>query len=256
MYKRRRFLPRKGPLPFRYVFLISFIIFCVMTVQGLYLVERGIRPTLLDIAQTETQRIATLAINDAVSKKILENTEMDNLIEIKQGENGKIVSVGFNSVTYNRVVQQITQRVQTYLNDINKGRIRDVTVPEGIEVEHGGVANYEEGIIHTIPLGQATGNSLLAHLGPKVPVRFSAIGDIKTQLREEIIPVGINNTYISISVDITVDVRIVIPFATSEEVVETTIPIGMVYIQGEVPEFYNSGAGGMMPAPAIIKQSE
>ncbi|MCD8502072.1 MAG: hypothetical protein LRY71_10840 [Bacillaceae bacterium] len=69
MYKRRRFLPRKGPLPFRYVFLISFIIFCVMTVQGLYLVERGIRPTLLDIAQTETQRIATLAINDAVSKK-------------------------------------------------------------------------------------------------------------------------------------------------------------------------------------------
>ncbi|MCD8502071.1 MAG: sporulation protein YunB [Bacillaceae bacterium] len=181
---------------------------------------------------------------------------MDNLIEIKQGENGKIVSVGFNSVTYNRVVQQITQRVQTYLNDINKGRIRDVTVPEGIEVEHGGVANYEEGIIHTIPLGQATGNSLLAHLGPKVPVRFSAIGDVKTQLREEIIPVGINNTYISISVDITVDVRIVIPFATSEEVVETTIPIGMVYIQGEVPEFYNSGAGGMMPAPAIIKQSE
>lgn len=256
MLRRRKFRPRRGPLPFRYVFLISFIIFCIMTVQGLWVVERGIRPTLIDIAQTETQRIGTLAINEALSKKILENTDMENLIEIKQDQNEKIISVGFNPIIYNRVLQQTTQRVESYLSDIAQGKISELGVPEGIEVEQEGMRNYKEGIIHTIPLGQATGNSLLAHLGPKVPVRLSAIGDVNSQINQEVVSVGINNTYISLSVDITVDVKIVIPFATATEVVETSILVGMVYIPGEVPEFYQNGGDGNLITPAVIKQSD
>lgn len=256
MFKKRRYRPRKGPLPFRYVFLISFIIFSVMTVQGLWIVEKGIRPTLIAIAKTETQRIGTLAINEAVSKKILENTDMDELIQIQQDNSGKIISVGFNPVIYNRVLQQTTQRVQSYLNDISLGKVKDLAIPDSIEIEQDGERNIQNGIIHTIPLGQASNNALLAHLGPKVPVRLTAIGDVKSQLSESIIPVGINNTYIRVSVDITVDVKVVIPFATDTHVVETSIPVGMVFVQGEVPDFYNSGGTDGMPMPAIINQSE
>ena len=227
-----------------------------MTVQGLWLVEKGIRPTLVEIAKTETQRIGTLAINEAVSKKILENTDMEQLIEIQQDNNGKIISVGFNPVIYNRVLQQTTQRVQSYLNDISQGKVKDLSIPDGIEVEHDGEKYFHNGIIHTIPLGQASNNALLAHLGPKVPVRLTAIGDVKSQLSESIIPVGINNTYIRVSVDITVDVRVVIPFSTDEAIVQTSIPVGMVFVQGEVPEFYNYGATQGGPMPAIIRQED
>lgn len=257
MLKKRKYRPPKGPLPFRYVLLISFLIFCLMTVQGLVLVEAGIRPTLLNIAKTETQRIGTLAINEAVNKRILENSNMDQIIVYQKDNNGRIISVDFNPIIYGRVLQQTTHQVQMYLNDIAQGKIRDLAIPDGIDVEQDGErANYQHGIIHMIPLGQATNNALLAHLGPKVPVRLTAIGDVKSQLNQEVLHIGINNAWISLSIDITVDVKVVIPFATDTEVVETSIPVGMVYIQGDVPEFYHAGGGdGNMPMPAIIRDT-
>lgn len=253
--RRRKYRPKKGPLPFRYVLLISFIIFIIMTAQGLFVVERGIRPTLIEIAKTETQRIATTAINEAVRKKTLENTDMENVIDIKQDNEGRIISANVNSIVVSRVLQETTLNVQRYLNDVAKGQIRDLAIPGGIEVEQ--ESFQQQGIIHMIPLGQATNNALLAHLGPKVPVRLTAIGDVKSQIHEEILSIGINNAWISLSIEITVDVRVVIPFATDTEVVTTLIPVGMIYIQGDVPQFFHAGGSdSSMPMPAIINQND
>lgn len=226
-----------------------------MTVQGLWLVENGIRPVLLTIAQTETQRIGTLAINQAVYKKTLENTNMDKLIEVQKDNNGKLTSVNFNPVIANQVLHETTNNVQKYLNEIALGNVKDLSIPNSIDVEQNGEHIYKEGIIHMIPLGQATNNALLAHLGPKVPVRLTAIGDVKSQLTRNVEATGINNTTIEYMVDITVDVKIVIPFATSTEVVETSILIGSIFIPGVVPDFFSSG-GNNMPMPAIIKQGD
>ncbi|SES37933.1 sporulation protein YunB [Salipaludibacillus aurantiacus] len=241
---------KKGPLPFKYVFMISLLIFVILTIQGLIVVEKGVRPTLIAIAKTETQRIGTLAINDAISRHILEDTDMEDLVEFERDENGKVMFVQYNPVIYNRVLQETTKRVQNYLNDIEHGRVKDIRIPNKVDVEREGATFSEDGIIHMIPLGQATNNALLAHLGPRVPVRLSAIGDVKSQLKENIVHVGINNTYMSVSVDIEVDVKVVIPFATETEVVRTSIPVAMVWIPGEVPDFYGGqgGEGGMTPA--------
>lgn len=241
---------RKGPLPFRYVFIISLLIFSFMTVQGLIIVEKGIRPTLLTIAKTETQRIGTLAINDAISKKILEESGMENLIEFDTDNEGNIQSVRFNTVIYNYVLRETVKRVQDYLNDIEHGRVRDISLPTDVDINSEGATFSEDGIIHMIPLGQATNNALLAHLGPRVPVRLSAIGEVKADFSQEVINTGINNTFISLAVDITADVKVVIPFATDTEVVKTSIPVATVWLPGEVPEFYSTGGDG--PVPAII----
>ncbi|MBU8906580.1 sporulation protein YunB [Desertibacillus haloalkaliphilus] len=255
-FKIHRPRKRKGPLPFRYVFLLSFVIFVAMTVQGLWLVEKGIRPTLIEIAQTETQKIATQAINDAISKKIVDNTGMEDLINIEKDNNDNITSVGFDAQIYNRVVSEAIIRVQKYLKMVEQGQIESLSVPEGVEVDFNEQTFSDNGIIHTIPLGQATNNALLAHLGPQVPVKFTAIGDVKAQLNETIEPSGINNTYISVAMDIEVDVQVVIPFATEEQTVGTTIPIGMIFVPGEVPYFYNHGGDSNAPAPAIIPPDE
>ncbi|MGO4888914.1 sporulation protein YunB [Anaerobacillus sp. MEB173] len=252
---KKRLRPRKGPLPFRYVFLISFVIFIILTVQGLWFVERGIRPTLLAIAHTETQRIATLAINDAISKKISESTEMEELIVIDKDAQGNITSARFDPTIYNKVLYEATYRVQHYLKMVEEGRVEELGLPNGVEVERNHDSGFN-GIIHTIPLGQATQNALLAHLGPQIPVRFTAIGDVKSQINNTIKEVGINNTWIDVAVDIEVDVRIIIPFATDTAVVSTSIPVGMLFVPGKVPDFYNQGGSGSLPAPAIIKESD
>lgn len=229
-----------------------------MSVQGLWIVEKGIRPTLLDIANTETQRIGTLAINQALHKKLIENGDIDKLIEVQQDNSGQIISVTFNPIVANRVLHESTHRVQSYLNDIALGKIRDLSIPDSIDIEQNGEPYFQDGIIHWIPLGQATNNVLLAHLGPKVPVRLTAIGDVKSQLRRNLEASGINNTTIEYLVDITVDVRIVIPFSTTTQVVETSILVGSIFVPGVVPEFFYSGSGegGNMPMPAIVQPGD
>lgn len=198
----------------------------------------------MTIAQTETQRIGTLAINDAMSKKILEDLGFEDLVQIERDNNGNVSFIQFNHVTYNRVMVETVKRVQSYLNAIEHGNVRDVTLPTEVNVEQQGATFSEDGIIHMIPLGQATNNALLAHLGPKIPVRLSAIGDVKADFGQDVISTGINNTVINLTIEIEVDVRVVIPFATDEEVIKTSIPAANVFIAGQVPEFYSRGGSG------------
>ncbi|MEB1808998.1 MAG: sporulation protein YunB [Bacillaceae bacterium] len=245
---------KKGPLPFRYVLLLSFVIFVVLTAQGLWLVEKGIRPTLIHIAKTETQVLGTEAINDAISKKIAEQLDMEELLIIEKDQNGDISSITFNSAIATRVQAEATQRVQRYLRLMEQGRVHEMVLPDGVEVDFNQEVYTQDGIIYTIPLGQATNNALLAHLGPQIPVRFTAIGDVKANMRHQVENTGINNTMLSLYLDLQVDVKIVIPFATDMEVVKTSIPIGMTLVPGKVPEYYNVGGTG--PAPTFIRESE
>ncbi|WP_240374488.1 sporulation protein YunB [Bacillus piscicola] len=251
----KRTARKKGPLPLRYILLISIILFFVLTVQGVWLVDQGIRPTLMAIARMETKKIATHAINDAISTKIIKNIDLEKMIDMEQDNDGRITSVNFNPKMYNQVLAETTIRVHDYLQMVEDGKVEELGLSEKIKQELQTDKYSEKGIIHYIPLGQATNNALLAQLGPRIPVRFSAIGDVSSTMSESIMESGINNTYLRVSIDIKVDVRIVIPFATDTAEVSTSVPIGMVFVSGEVPEFYNAG-DGEMPAPAILQQSE
>lgn len=253
-WNRRGIKRKKGPLPFRYVLLLSFVIFILFTAQGIWLVEKGIRPTLINIARTETQKLGTEAINDAISKKIVEEIDMEELILIDKDENGDISSVTFNTQITSRVISQATNRVQKYLKYMEEGRTRELAVPEGVDIEWNEELYSHDGIIHNIPLGQASNNALLAHLGPQVPVSFTAIGDVKANIRDKVETTGINNTLITLYLDLEVDVRVIIPFATDKAVVQSSIPIGVLFVSGRVPEFYNIGGQGA--APSFMRESE
>lgn len=241
---------RKGPLPFRYVLLLSIAIFILLTAQGIWFIDRNIRPTLLEIANLETQKIATAAINYAVTHTA-DNVDMNDLINIEKDSEGKIISVGFDANVYNNVVTQSVSNAKYYLKLVEEGKL-----PELEKVISEGIASGSEqgsGIIFQIPLGQATGNALLTQIGPLVPVKFISIGEVTVDLNEEIIPVGINNTWIRVSLDLEVTAQVVIPFATHTEPIKTTVPVGMIFVPGEVPPFFGGGSGNM-PQPAIITE--
>lgn len=246
---RRRFI-RKGPLPFRYVFVISFILFIFMTVQGLWIVEKGIKPTLIEIARTETNRIATLAINQAINKKIVEEADSTEEL-IKKETVNQVDIVQINQSAVNKVLAQSTDKVQKFLKSVEDNSIDYWAEENGVELQVDEDVPLSKGIIHNIPIGQAFNNTLLANFGPKVPVRFTAIGEVKSDIKHNIRQVGINNTWVDIRVHIEVHVKIVIPFATDSDVVTTDIPVIATFIKGDVPNFYNNGSGTGLPDPAI-----
>lgn len=256
MLKRRKMKLRKGPLPFRFVLLISFILFTFITIQGLWLVNKGIEPTLMLIAQKKTEEIAALAISEAIDNEILGPSEMNDIIEYKTDTEGNVVFAGINQSVVNQVANQSQKVVQKYLKEIEEGKAHEVITNDEL-----GITAYknEPGVIMEIPLGQATRNSLLANLGPKIPIKFMLIGEANTDIEEKIENSGINNTWINIDIVVTVKTRIVIPFATETTVVKRPIKITAQFIKGEVPVYYNQSGDPIQPTVPItpdLKEKE
>ncbi|MFD1737738.1 sporulation protein YunB [Bacillus salitolerans] len=249
MVKFRGKKPRRGPLPFRYVFLLSFVIFTFSTAIGLWIVNKGIEPTLIAYAESKTEQIATLVINKAINQKIAEDMDINELIITELDADGNVSLIKFNPSIVTRVLSETTNVVQRSLNEVADGNLSALEFISDIEIETSEQAK-SRGITYEIPLGQATNNALLGNLGPKVPIRFMPIGEVSSDIVTSTEEFGINNAWLEVAVKIKVNVQIIVPFATKQKTVTTEIPIGMAVLPGQVPEFYN-GAGGEGVSPSI-----
>ncbi|KKB72940.1 MULTISPECIES: sporulation protein YunB [Bacillus] len=246
----RRFrgpLSKRGPLPFRYVMLLSFVIFIFSTTVSLLIINSSIKPTLLNIAEMETNRIAMHAIQEAVESYISKDKNVQNMIEMKTSENGKVTTVDFNSHVVKDMQSKITKALHHNLQE---------TETEEFNSSAKTKKGRDDGVIYQIPLGQTTGNSLLGNLGPKIPVRLNIVGDVFTDVKESVKPYGINNALINIGVLVEVKVRVVIPFATKTAVVKNTIPATIQAIHGDVPDFYSGSGSQTSPSIQIPSKGE
>jgi sporulation protein YunB len=239
-----------------FTFLLSMTIFVLMTIQGLWLIDKGLKPTLVRVAESQTKRIAEYVINKAVNKRIAEGLDVENLIKVQTDQNGIVSTIDFNAAIVNSVLAETSHLVQENLKQAEEGNLDMLEEAFNRDfIDENKLHN--KGIIYEIPLGQATNNILLANLGPKIPVRFTVLGDILSDVKKTIQPYGINNALVEIAIEIDVSVSIIIPFATKETKVSSTIPVAMRVIQGGVPQFYNNGSNDNMPSLTIpIKPEE
>jgi sporulation protein YunB len=235
---------KRGPLPLRYVLLLSFVFFLLSTAFGLMLINKGIEPALMAYAESETRNIAASVINKAITKRTLDVGEGNNVIKVTN-ENGVSVA-NLNTAYVNRVLAETTAQIQKNLKAAKRGDLQSLEQLTDVEIETKNNQN-EDGIVWYVPIGQATKIALLGNLGPKIPIRFHAIGEVKPDVKTKADRIGINNVHYYVSVEIEVAVQIITPFATKITTLKQNIPVGDTYIQGEVPQFYNEG-GGTLPA--------
>lgn len=247
-----KFRRKKGPLPPKTVFLLSFIIFIIFTFQGLWLLNKGIEPNILSWAKTKSEQIALVAVNDAVSKKIASQLDIKKLIVLHHQEGTDKVSYSFDPKEYNNILSQATRRIQRHLDLLQEGNmyeLENLNLPDDIEiVRDENEVRKEQGVIYWVPLGVATRNALLSNLGPQVPVRVQFIGNVATEIRTEVKTLGINSYYLELYIDIGMTLNVIIPSQSEDIVVNNAIKIGDLFIEGEVPQFYNNGGGGMDPS--------
>ncbi|MEH7108452.1 sporulation protein YunB [Bacillus sp. JJ1764] len=255
MAKFRRRLGKRGPLPFRYVLLLSFVCFLLSTAIGLWLVNRGIEPALMRYAESETRNIASIVINKAITKRTTNIGENNKVIEILPGSNGSGQNAQLNTDLINRVLAETTAQIQKNLKAAKRGDIASLEQITDVEIETENISK-EDGIVWYVPLGQASNISLLGNLGPKIPVKFHAIGEVEPDVKIETKQMGINNTWVDVLIHVEVSVQIITPFATKITKLTQSIPVGSALIEGDVPQFYNSG-GGVTPSIQIPeKKSE
>ncbi|CAM4152834.1 sporulation protein YunB [Lederbergia lenta] len=244
---------RRGPLPFRYVVLLSLVFFIFSTAAGLWIVNRGIKPTLVSFAESQTRKIAPMVINNAVKEVVPNVKDIDEVTKtVPNGAGG--TTTDFNTVIISRIMSDIATLVQANLKEAENDNLHKLESQADIEIDME-KTKEDEGIVYSVPLGQATNNALLGNLGPRIPIRFTAIGDVQTNIEYDVEPYGINSAFYVVSIHIIVNVQIIIPFESTMTTVEQTIPIAIGNLEGTVPQFYN-GNGNTGPSIQLPTKPE
>lgn len=225
-------------MPVRYVLLLTFVFFTFSTVIGLLLVNKGIKPTLLDYAESMNQKIAASAVSDAIKKIKEEN--LNQMIKTKQNNKGNIASVDIYPGIGNKITAQIQQDIQSYLDGAEEGNLKDFS-DLNIEKSKGE-------ILYSVPLGRATDNVLLGDLGPNLPIKLHVIGDTEVNFKPEIGETGINGTVVMLNIYVKVNVQTIIPFATEVKTYEQTIPLPAGIYNMDVPQYYNGNGESSPPS--------
>ncbi len=236
-------IPRKGSLSFQQVVLITAVFFIFSTFFSIWLINKGLKPTLIQYAESQTKKLASLVINDALKDEKIE--ESDNL-SIK-GNN-----FVFNTDQMVKKQQKIVNIVQQNIMEMEKGNISEAALLTDVQLDKEKTAK-QEGIVYSIPVGQATNNALLGNIGPEVPVKFNIVGSVKSDLKTKMENVGINYVVVKAYVELTVDIQIIIPFATEVTTVKQDILIAMAGFEGDVPQFYNGSQNGSVPSVELPK---
>lgn len=194
----------------------------------------------MNYAELESKKIASIIINEAINKNITSNIKIDELFIITKDDKDEIKTIDFNPIMVNNLLTKTTGDIQLYLRYIENGQIDNIDFFDKI------FSNYNQeklrkGIIYEIPSGVIFGNSYLANIGPRIPVKFSLMGDIVSHVNTKITNYGINNALIEVNINLSLMEQIILPFSSGKIKIETSVPVAMKIIQGSIPNYYLNG---------------
>ncbi|MGX9135724.1 sporulation protein YunB [Rummeliibacillus sp. JY-2-4R] len=237
MKKKKQLYARQKPrfLPVLMVSLVGSIAILF------YFINVRLLPTFMQYAEVETNKIASYVISKAINSRtsnVLDSNDVIQSVEPKNGNNQGLVDSNLNTEVITRIMSETQTLVQSHLEEAERGNLDYLPKNEEIEYDTGAM-EQDGGIVFYVPLGQATGLPLLGNLGPKVPIRFHVIGNVQVNAEREIKEFGINNAYVQVSVRTTVNVQIIVPFASKSATVEQKIPVAISLLKGNVPYIYS-----------------
>lgn len=87
-------------------------------------------------------------------------------------------------------------------------------------------------------MGYLTGSPFLANVGPKVPLKITLIGDVRTDIKTEVRDYGLNNALLKIYIHVEVVTQSIFPLVSSIQTTIVEYPVVLKIIEGKVPSFY------------------
>ena len=217
--------------------IIIVILICILIYIFFKIFNNKLKPVFLKIANSEAKKIATLIINDSVSKQLTSDLTFDNLFNIIKDNNGNINSIDLNSIIVNKLLTTTTNTAILNLKYVEDGKIELLELSDNVTIGYD-KNDLQKGIIYKIPTGVVFGNTLLSNIGPKIPVKFSLIGSAVSNINTKITNYGINNALMEVYVDLTVELEVILPLMTNNIEVTSSIPIAIKLIQGNIPSYY------------------
>ena len=208
------------------IFILILII--ILSIIIIKVISKRIAPIVMDYSISEMKRITSVIINRSINSDLLNKIDMNNLFIISKNDND-ITTISLDSVTVNKITDDISDACEDNLRLIEEGKYSEIKKKFNIGEEY-----------FVVPSGIITKNTIFSSLGPKIPINLKIIGNVTSSLKTDVKEYGINNSLITISVEISLEVMVILPFSSDYITITNQVPIIIKLIQGKVPQVYGS----------------
>lgn len=196
-----------------------FIIAAVICILLLILFRVKFHATIRSLAETQVKNTTSDLINDAIDKQIdAGNIQYDRIVYFEKDLNGKITALKTNMSEVNRLKTSI-------LNIINDEILAMDTTDMGI------------------PIGSLILPEILSGRGPQIPVQILSISNSDASFESRFTEAGINQTLQKITMNVSVDVAILVFGRTENFTVSSEVVVAETIIVGQVPDTLLQGGG-------------
>lgn len=200
--------------------LLRILIFAVIIGTLLLVLFRTkFHSTIRSLAETQVKNTTSDLINDAIDKQIdTGNIQYDRIVYFEKDLNGKITALKTNMSEVNRLKTSI-------LNIINDEILAMDTTDLGI------------------PIGSLILPELVSGRGPQIPIQILSISNSDASFESYFTEAGINQTLQKITMNISVDVAILVLGRTENFTVSSEVVVAETIIVGQVPDTLLQGGG-------------
>lgn len=196
--RRRRFLRR--------ALLLSLLLLALFL-----LIDRNFRPLVFSLAEARSAAMASQVLSGALAEATQDGVTYEDLMNVKMDQSGQVALLSANTMAMNRLATRAGDAALRRLNNMSSERV-------------------------TVPLGAVLGTTLFSGSGPGVPVSIVPIGSIFTDFATEFEACGINQTRHKVYLQVTANIRIVIPTGAKTTQVSANMLVAESIIVGRVPE--------------------
>ena len=213
------------------ILIISFIISIIMILFA----GKRLEKIIISYSTKEVERIANVVLNDVVSlDDDIFDKEFYNIIKDNEGN---ISLIDFDSKITNNILKEVNDKALERLTELEKGNSKYLELSDSLKGTR--LTYLDNGIVCDIPLGVLLNNSLLVNFTTSIPIKFSFIGTVTSNMFTNVKEYGFNNALIEVGIEVTIKLRITMPHSTEDVLITTTVNLATQIVQGNVPLYYN-----------------
>ena len=180
--------------------------------------ERALTEQVRPLSEAETTRLLVEGIHQAIASLVADGSfSCEELVEVRRDENGRITDLAVDTT-----------------------RLANLRVALTDALRNTGAAQRTVSV--SVPLGNLFGWNLFSDVGIPVRVKTRPVGQAEVEVRSRLEDCGINQVRHTISADVRLQVRLVLPSDIMDSTVETSVPISERILMGEVPDSYWDGS--------------
>lgn len=194
-------------------------VLALLAVAVLLVLRTKYRKVLTELAQTQVKNVTSDLINDAVDREIAEGTiQYDRLVYFEKDLEGRITALKTNMGEINRLKTETLALINQEILDMDSSALG-------------------------VPIGSLVLPEVFAGRGFSIPIEILTIRNSDASFSSCFSQAGINQTLQQMTMDVFVDVTVLILGSTESFTVSSQVVVAETVIVGQVPNTYLQTGG-------------